>query len=152
MDANDEYNAGITMYRLYNPNSGEHFYTSNLKEIETIVAAGWKNEGYAWTALVESDEPVYRLYNPNAGDHHYTVDSEERQNLIDVGWKDEGIGWYSYSYYMRHRKPELGVALHRLYNPNAVAGSHHYTISASEKDNLVTVGWKYEGIAWYGMK
>ena len=134
----------IKMYRLYNPNSGEHFYSSNQSEINNIVAAGWKNEGIAWIAPEMSGTPVYRVYNPNAGDHHYTTSETERDNLIMVGWKDEGIGWYS--------DDSKGTALHRLYNPNAQAGSHHYTTSVSEKNNLVSAGWRYEGTAWYGMK
>lgn len=32
------------MYRLYNPNSGEHFYTASLYEA-TSVAAGWLGDG-----------------------------------------------------------------------------------------------------------
>ncbi|MDO4404607.1 MAG: leucine-rich repeat domain-containing protein [Atopobiaceae bacterium] len=39
------------MYRLYNPNSGEHFYTASEKERDSVVAAGWKYEGKAWYAL-----------------------------------------------------------------------------------------------------
>ena len=136
--------ASVTMYRLYNPNSGEHFYTASQSEINNIVAAGWKNEGVAWKAPKTSKTPVYRLYNPNAGDHHYTTSAAEKDSLVSVGWKYEGIGWYS--------DDNKGIALHRLYNPNAQAGSHHYTTSVAEKDNLVTVGWKYEGTAWYGMK
>ena len=132
----------VTMYRLYNPNSGEHFYTSNSSEISNLVKAGWKNEGRAWRAPIKSKTPVYRLYNPNAGDHHYTTSASEKNSLVKAGWKYEGIGWYS--------DDAKGTPLYRLYNPNAKAGSHHYTISASEKNALVKAGWKYEGIAWYG--
>ena len=39
----------------------------------------------------------------------------------------------------------------RLYNPNADCGSHHYTGSKEEMDYLVSLGWIYEGIGWYGM-
>ena len=132
----------VVMYRLYNPNSGEHFYTGSVKEKEDVIAAGWKDEGVAWKAPKTSKTPVYRLYNPNAGDHHYTVSEKEKNDLVKVGWKYEGIGWYS--------DDNKGVAIQRLYNPNATAGSHHFTVSIPEKDNLVTAGWKYEGIAWYG--
>ena len=142
VDSNDPEDKTIIMYRLYNPNSGEHFYTGNAKEIEDVVAAGWKNEGLAWKAPKKSKTPVYRVYNPNAGDHHYTVSVKEKNDLINAGWRDEGIGWYS--------DDEKHVPLHRLYNPNAVAGAHHYTISTKEKDDLVKAGWSYEGLAWYG--
>ena len=65
-------------------------------------------------------------------------------NLIKAGWKYEGIGWFSDS--------SEGQVLYRLYNPNAVAGAHHYTTSASERDKLISLGWRYEGTAWYGGK
>ena len=132
----------VMMYRLYNPNSGEHFYTGSIEERDYLVSLGWNFEGNAWEAPVTSDIPVFRLYNPNAGDHHYTPSAEERDNLIEAGWNYEGIAWYSAS-------PE-GKPLHRLYNPNAVAGAHHYTMSEEERDYLVSLGWQYEGIGWFG--
>ena len=142
-DPDDPTAETVVMYRLYNPNSGEHFYTGNAKEIEDVVAAGWKNEGFAWEAPIISKTPVYRLYNPNAGDHHYTMSASEKNSLISVGWKDEGIGWYS--------DDGKNLPLQRLYNPNAIAGAHHYTISVKEKNDLIKAGWKYEGIAWYAL-
>lgn len=36
---------GIKMYRLYNPNSSEHFYTASVAERDHLVSVGWKNEG-----------------------------------------------------------------------------------------------------------
>jgi len=132
----------VTMYRLYNPNSGEHFYTSSERERKALVKQGWNDEGVAWVGPSISNTPVYRLYNENAGDHHYTPSKRERDNLIKQGWKDEGIGWYSDD---AKTKP-----LYRLYNPNATTGSHHYTTSARERDKLVQQGWQDEGIGWYG--
>lgn len=35
----------VYMYRLYNPNSGEHFYTASVDEGEFLISAGWKDEG-----------------------------------------------------------------------------------------------------------
>ncbi len=137
-------NANCTMHRLYNPNSGEHFYTANDVEKNHLVSLGWKYEGTGWTAPACSGTPVYRVYNPNAGDHHYTTNVNEKNNLVSLGWNDEGIGWYS---------NELGTTtLHRLYNPNATgAGAHHYTTNSAEATNLQNLGWRYEGTAWYGL-
>lgn len=134
----------VTMYRLYNPNSGEHFYTSREAERDHLVSVGWKYEGIGWTALSVSDVPVFRLYNPNAGDHHYTTSEGERDSLISAGWLYEGLGWYS--------DQSEDIPLYRQYNPNAGTGSHNYTTSKSENDNLVRAGWKAEGIGWYGVK
>lgn len=134
---------GNHMYRMYNPNSGEHFYTAMKDERNMLVRAGWRYEGVAWVAPYSSKTPVYRLYNPNAGDHHYTTSAGERDVLITKGWRSEGIGWYS--------DDAKGKVLYRLYNPNARAGAHHYTLSAGERDVLIRAGWRYEGTCWHGM-
>jgi hypothetical protein len=143
--ANDDV---VTMYRLYNPYSGEHFYTSEVTEKIVLLDAGWNDEGVGWAAPETSSTPVYRLYSGT--DHHYTVDAVERDYLVSVGWKYEGIGWYS--------DDSQGVALLRQYNPyvnpNAAtnnSGSHNYTADTVENDALVKAGWKAEGIAWYGL-
>ena len=132
----------VSMYRMYNPNSGEHFYTSDINEKKHLVKVGWNYEGIGWYAP-ETGHPVYRLYNPNVGDHHYTLDINEKNHLVDVGWNYEGIGWYS--------DIEEKVPLYRLYNPNAVTGTHHYTTDINESNYLDKIGWNYEGIAWYGV-
>ena len=134
----------VPMYRLYNPNSGEHFYTRNQEERATLEEAGWNYEGVAWYAPVGSGNPVYRMYNPNAGDHHYTMSWQEVEDLREAGWNYEGVGWDS------AEATEDSVLLYRLYNPNAIAGAHHYTASVEERDNLVELGWRFEGPAWYG--
>lgn len=131
-----------SMFRLYNPNSGEHFYTASSNEGNTLINLGWRYEGVAWIAPTRSSTPVYRLYNPNAGDHHYTVDSHEKDVLASLGWRYEGIGW--------HSNDSRSVPLYRLYNPNARAGAHHYTRDSHEKDVLASIGWRYEGVGWYG--
>lgn len=130
-----------SMYRLYNPNSGEHFYTAVSAERNHLITVGWNYEGIAWYAPKTGD-PVYRLYNPNAGDHHYTTSVSEKNHLVSVGWNDEGISWYSGG----------STPLYRAYNPNAIAGSHHYTTNKNEIDYLVRVGWHNENIAWYGIQ
>lgn len=135
----------VTMFRLYNPNSGEHFYTGNAAERDHLAAVGWKSEGEGWTAPTSGD-PVYRLYNPNAGDHHYTLNPAERDMLVKVGWTYEGVGWHSATASDTDRKP-----LYRQYNPNARAGAHNYTLSKAENDMLVRVGWRAEGLAWYAV-
>lgn len=132
-----------SMYRLYNPNSGEHFYTASSGERNNLVRVGWRYEGVAWIAPKSSNTPVYRLYNPVAGDHHYTTSAKERDDVVRAGWRYEGIGWYS--------DDAKSVVLYRLYNPNAWSGAHHFTTSVEERDHLISVGWRYEGTSWYGV-
>lgn len=130
-----------TMYRAYNPNSGEHFYTKNTYEMNNLVSKGWRYEGIGWEAP-DSGAPVYRMYNPNVGDHHYTINSGERDNLKRHGWRYEGIGWYSDS--------EKRIPLYRAYNPNSRTGTHNYTVNTNEQKKLLSVGWRNEGVGWYG--
>ncbi len=134
----------VRMYRLYNSNSGEHFYTASLKERNQLIGYGWRDEGTGWIAPKETDYPVYRLYNPNSGDHHYTLSEKERDQLDAIGWNYEGIGWYS-------ADSETGMPVYRQFNPNAKTGTHNYSVSKDENDSLVKRGWKAEGIGWYSV-
>ena len=82
------------MYRLYNPNSGEHFYTASEAERNMLDQVGWRYEGVGWYSDDAKSVPLYRQYNPNArtGTHNYTTSTYERDSLIKAGWRDEGIG------------------------------------------------------------
>ncbi len=146
MSAQDD--AGVVeMYRLYNPNSYEHFYTGNPTERDNLIGFGWRYEGVGWEAPA-SGEPVYRLYNPNnGGDHHYTRDAGERDMLIAAGWLYEEVGWYS-----APEGDENSVPVNREYNPNEIARNHNYTASTREHERLIYIGWNGEGVGWYGVQ
>jgi len=132
------------IYRAYNPNSGEHFYTKNTYEYDNVISVGWQPENVAWLSP-QIGASIYRLYNPNSGEHFYTLSLAENNYLSDIGWREEGVAFYSSS--------NKEVPVYRLYNPNAKGpGAHHYTTSAGERDVLVKLGWRSEGIAFYGTK
>ena len=130
------------MYRLYNPNSGEHFYTASTVERQAVIDVGWNDEGIGWTAPTQGIQ-VYRLYNSFAGEHHYTTSAEERDMLVSVGWTWEEGGWFS--------DPTESVPLYRAYNPNAYANNHHYTTDRGEFETLLGLGWRDEGVGWHGV-
>ena len=139
------------VHRLYNPNSGEHFYTKNTDERDYLDSIGWNYEGVAFKAVETRTASGYkninRLYNPNSGEHYYTKDLEEMIGLSQLGWRIEGVAW--------GQTDECSVEIYKLYNPNATGvyevGAHHYTANASERDYLVSLGWNYEGIGWYAL-
>lgn len=132
--------ARIAIYRVYNPNSGEHLHTMNAGERDYLVRLGWRNEGISMYVDGTGND-LYRLYNPNSGEHFYTLGAKERDNLKKHGWRYEGIAW---------KTPKSGQPMYRVFNPNARgAGSHHYTMLLSERNDLVKRGWRNEGIAWY---
>lgn len=142
----------VALYRLYNPYTGEHFYTASTEERDTLVPLGWKYEGIGWIAAEpdssENIKPVYRLYNPYVpgGDHHYTTDENEYNELKKQGWVQEGYSWCAID--NLDDWFDVHTAVYRLYNPNATSGAHHYTTDAAERDALVDAGWRDEGIGW----
>ena len=129
------------MFRMYDPNSGEHFYTGSVEERENLVAAGWDYEGVGFTFSRTTGDPVYRMYDPVFGEHLYTMDVAEKDKLIAEGWNLEGIAFNS-AY-------DTEVPQYRLHNPNAKRGAYHFTASAEERDFLLSLGWEDQGIAFY---
>ncbi|WP_058209252.1 adhesive domain-containing protein, partial [Lactococcus lactis] len=134
------------VYRVYNPNTGEHFYPTSAYERDQVVNAGWRNEGILETAPT-SGRAIYRVYNPNAkgGDHYYTTSQYEAKSLVSKGWK-----WDNNAkpvFYSGGSKP-----VYVAYNPNAETGAHNYTMSAYEQNSLLSMGWKYGETAWFAVK
>ena len=132
------------IYRMYNPNSGEHFYTKDTNERLSLYLNGWEAEGIGWVAPASSSTPIYRLYS--GVEHHYTFDTNEVAYLEANGWSNEGIRFYS--------DDNQSVPMYRVFNPMAIwtgsaAGAHHFTVNTNERDTLVGYGWNDEGIAWY---
>ena len=146
----------VPVYGLYNPNSGEHYFTIDAAETKNLLAAGWQEGNVKWYAPTAGEE-VYCLYNPNVfapdgtplGDHHYTSNEIERDNLLKAGWKQGNLAFYSSINTTEDRVPIYG-----LYNPNAYAmgysGAHHLTYKKTEVDNLLSLGWKEGDPKFYG--
>lgn len=130
---------GVEVYRVYNPNTGEHLYTTDANERDAIVAVGWISEGTGWFAPVKGEgDAVTRMFNPNnGGEHVYTTDAKEIAALEKAGWKNEGTKFYSAT--------GKWYPLYRQYNPNAIANNHNYTGNIYERTVLVSLGWKDEG-------
>lgn len=131
----------VHMFRMYNPWTGEHFYTGSEVERENLVAVGWKYEGIGFTFPANTGAPVYRLYEPDTGEHLYTMDEAEKNHLMANGWNYEGIAFNS-AY-------DTEAVQYRLHNPYATVGAYHFTFSEVEKQNLLNAGWEYQGIGWY---
>lgn len=120
-----------SVYRLYNPNTGDHLYTLDFNEASDISNAGWTYEGVGWVAPSQG-EPVYRLLNPNDGTHAFAPE-KEKDGLLKLGWKLEGVAFYSGG-----NKP-----LYRMYNPNS--GAHILSADLDEHNGLTKAGWICEG-------
>lgn len=96
----------MPVYRLYNPYTSDHLYTTDLVEYTNLMAAGWNGEDVKFMsaafpkadnkALVdyaEDDaEGIYRQFNPNVtvGTHNYGGLAENNQ-VLAAGWKADGV-------------------------------------------------------------
>lgn len=143
--------AGREVFRLYDPNSGDHLLTTSDAERSALIANGWNDEGVAARTPLKSDHPVWRLFDPVNGDHMYTASKNEYETLGTRGWHKEGIAFYSVD------DPTAaeyeGVAVGRLFDPDHVgAGSHHFVaLDASgnaEYSQLLKLDWAPEGHSW----
>lgn len=132
----------INVYRLYNKKSGEHIFTTNSNEKNSLSSQGWTYENVAWQAPDYSSVPVYRLYNKASGEHLLTSGANEKNTLSSRGWTYEGVAFYSADNGNR-------VPIYRLYNKTS--GLHLWTKNTNEVSSLGKSGWVNEGVAFYAM-
>lgn len=89
--------SGLTaLYRLYNPQNGDHFYTINVAERNAAVSGGYIAEGtsgYVFDQAGQGRKPLYRALNPSTGQHRYTTNAAQ-YNALPSAWSREGIAAY----------------------------------------------------------
>jgi len=130
--------ARTSLYRLLQPVTGDHLYTTSAAERDAAVRSGFRDEHIA--AFVRSGRapdtvPLYRLFN--GIDHFYTTSRAERDLARTFGYRPEGIAAWVYS-----RDFTGGVTpLFRLFNGT----DHFYTIFGTERDAAVAGGYRSEG-------
>lgn len=123
-----------SVYRLYNPNNGDHLYTTDFSEAAGVYMSGWSYEGIAWVAPA-SGYPVFRLYDGKF--HLFTADQEEKNALLTAGgWTNEGIAFRSNG----------SNRIYRMYNLGS--GEHLLTTDRAEHDALTICGWQCEGFIY----
>ncbi len=125
-------NRTVSVFRMYNPVTKQHFFTVNTSEKDSLLKSGWVNEGIAFNVPALSDSPVYRLLNVRTGEHYYTANASEKNALIAKGWSYENIAWYNDE-----------AKTHKVYRLTLKnrPGVSHYTSSGTERDLLVRSGW-----------
>ena len=80
----------------------------------------------------------------------YTANSYERDLLLSLNPKDyTRPPIWNWIPGLRTVPANQGIPVYRLYNPNSWRGTHHFTPIQAEKDMLVRLGWRYEGIGFY---
>ena len=133
------------MYRLYNPYTHEHLFTTDLSEKDNLVFLGWRFEGtVGYVGMHGEKGGVYRLYNPTTGEHHYTMKDDELALCTAAGWVNEGVKFFSVE-----DKDTQVTGMVSMYNPYEKKFYHHYTSDPDEIARMVKDGWRKEEIKWY---
>ena len=144
----DDFYALHAMYRLYNPYTHEHLFTTDAAEKDNLVSLGWNFENVTGKVYMHGEKGgVYRLYNPSTGEHHYTTKEDEVQACVKAGWRNEGVKFFSV---LDADKQVVGMV--SMYNPYEKKFYHHYTSDADEIAKMVKDGWRKEEIKWYAAK
>ena len=144
----EDFYALHAMYRLYNPYTHEHLFTTDAAEKDNLVSLGWNFEGITGKVYMHGEKGgVYRLYNPNTGEHHYTTKEDEVAACVKAGWRNEGVKFFSV---LDEDKQVVGMV--SMYNPYEKKFYHHYTSDADEIAKMVKDGWRKEEIKWYAAK
>ncbi|MCB2186251.1 MAG: VCBS repeat-containing protein [Deltaproteobacteria bacterium] len=128
------------LYRLYNPNSGKHYYTAKTSERDALVAAGWRFErveGYIYTTQVVGSSQVYKLYNTNTGSHLYTTSASEVAQILATMPEWQQVSSLGFAF-LQARDTSI-TAMYRAYNPNAAY--HFFTTRYVELQNAVAAGY-----------
>lgn len=128
------------VFRMYNPNSGFHYFTIKSSERDILRNKGWKYEGVGWNAS-QFGSAVYVLYCHHTGDHIFTRLPDRRNSLKGDGWDYQGIAFYT---------TDDGIPVYELYN--RYNKEHFYTANEGEVNALVKLGWQNNGTAFYGQK
>lgn len=89
-DVSDSVNS-LPVYRLRNGDMSDYVYTSSTEESQSLVKAGWIQDG-TFATPVKGNAAVHRLYSGGAGRHMLVVEGgAEYSALLHQGWTDEGI-------------------------------------------------------------
>ena len=144
----------IGLWRLYNPITYDHFYTTSSSEkTDAETRSGYRQEGgvagYIHANPTNNTTPLYRLYNPSSRQHFYTIDLGEKNAVTTkYGYIDEGITGYVET----QGKPNT-LALRRLYN--STTRDHFYVMAGSfggddeVRAAIQNHGYADEGISGY---
>ena len=136
------------MYRLYNPYTHEHLFTTDAAEKDNLVSLGWNFENVTGKVYMHGEKGgVYRLYNPTTGEHHYTTKEDELAKCVKAGWRNEGVKFFSV---LDADKQTVGMV--SMYNPYEKKFYHHYTSDPDEIAKMVKDGWRKEDVKWYAAK
>lgn len=127
---------GTPLYRVYNPNDGDHYFTTDKDEPSKLVQLGWRAEGAPYKVVAaEIDESgtvtaakrhhafgtaIWSAYNPYTGEYLLA---------------EEDVKFFT----MQNGSQDVV----RVYNPYTTGPAHLYT-DADEAAGLTLLGWRLD--------
>ena len=139
------------VYRFFNKTNGSHFYTASEAEKNNVVAnlsATYSLDGPAYHWSTAFTTPLYRFFNMKNGSHFYTASEAEKNNVLtnlSATYSFDGPAYNVSS------GPAAGtVPVYRFFNMKN--GSHFYTASEAEKNNVVanlSATYSLDGVAFH---
>lgn len=133
----------VPLYRSWNPQTGDHFYTINASESQSAAGLGYQAEGTEGCLATRPVlVPLYRMFNVQVHDHFYTTSAAERDRARGLGYVEESLEGYCSASRLPGTEP-----LYRLFN--AQVHDHFYTTRAAERDRALGLGYAEEEITCY---
>ena len=142
------------VYRFYNKEHGSHFYTASTSERDTVLSSQsdeYLLDGIAYsvnTLNPANNAPLYRFYNKKNGTHFYTASADEKNFVISTLGTTYTYDGPAYNVSLTHAPGATTV--YRFYN--RVNGSHFYTASSAERDDVLkrlSATYSLDGEAFY---
>ncbi len=145
----------IKRYRLYDPTTRSHHYTTDCNEYVTLGGFGFMQEG-SDSAIYDGPGdstliPFWRIYFAQFGTHFWTTDSNEYRTLV-TGYPGYYVGEGSDGFLLSALSPVVTTALplNRLLYLGPGAPVHHWSTDPNEVNTLIANGdWISEGVPGY---
>jgi serine protease len=147
------------VYEFRNATTNHFFRTGSSPESSMIkggsAGPGWYDSGeyfLAWRDGSQGARPVCRFYSYVFNSHFYTADNGEC-NLVknNSDWQYEGIAYFA-KLPINGACPDSSTPIHRVYNNRHMFkdGNHRFTTDLEIVQEMVSAGWKYEGVTMCG--
>lgn len=123
--------------------------------------AQWKPNAYKVTFNINGGNGKIDSRVVKYGSPYGPLPTVTRKNYIFIGWFDSNTNGNriasttrvsiarDHTLYARW-SVDAPVPVYRIYNPNS--GLHHYSVDVQEKNKLVSLGWRDEGISFKAVK
>jgi Fe2+ or Zn2+ uptake regulation protein len=155
----NEFPGSVPIYRYYQEQHHDHFYTTNAGEIGTTSPGQTGNHGYKFEGILgfayptdHHVEPVHRYYHGGHHDHFYTTNAGEIGTTTPQAVGNHGYTFESTPFFIFTHHHSGLVPVYRYFHEGN--HDHFYTSNAGEIGTTTAGqtgnhGYKSEGVLGY---